>query len=108
MVPSKQLLDLLSERFSEDFLNRLEQALADLPTLSDNGRVAVYVARKVCSSVSSMMDTVEPYAARHDAIETHLREPLGVVVARLAKFQDVPLEELAALIQASEKARITT
>ena len=106
-VPGTRLLDLLSEEFSEDLLSRLERTLAEFVPLTDNGRVAAFVARKVCDAVSSMMGSTTPTVARDNAIEGHIREPLGLVIAKIANFQLVDEEDLASLIRASERARIT-
>jgi hypothetical protein len=45
MLPSERLLDVLKQPFSYSYLNDIEKTLADLPPLSPNQRVAVYVAR---------------------------------------------------------------
>ena len=47
-----------------------------------------------------------PTVERHRAIEKCVSQPLESVVRSIAKFKDVSFEQLAALIQASEAARI--
>jgi hypothetical protein len=108
LVPSKRLLELLKQPFSEDFLKRLVEELGVFTPLTHNGRIAVFIARHVAAEVASMMSVVEPTTARHDAIQTYLQEPLGEVVAKLANFLPVSNEELVALIQASENVRFKT
>ena len=103
MVPSKRLLDLLQEEFGVDWLNTVERELRDLPPLTPNQRVAIFVVRKTCDALSSGLS---PTIVNHDLMKGHVRKPLEKVISQLAVFQDVESEDLANLIAASETARL--
>ncbi len=107
-MPSEQLLSILAEPFSYNYLHDIEKTLAVLPTLSPNQRVAVYVVRRTCVELCGLLDSIEPTVERHGAIEKHVSQPLESVVRSIAKFKNVSFEQLASLIQASEAARILT
>jgi hypothetical protein len=106
MLPSERLLEILKQSFSYSYLNDIEKTLAELPPLSPNQRVAVYVVRRTCVQLCGLLDGVEPTVERHRAIEKHVSRPLESVVRSIAKFKDVSFEQLASLIQGSEAARI--
>jgi len=108
MVPSERLLSILARPFSHSALQEIEKALAVLPPLSPNQRVAAYVARRTCTQLCGLLEGIEPTLERHKAIGKHVSEPLQSVVRSIAGFRDVSFEELASLIQASEAARILT
>lgn len=107
MVPSERLLSALAQPLSYSILDEMEKALAALPPLSPSQRVAVYVARRTCVQLCSFLEGIEPLGVeRHAAIALQLTGPLAAVVRPLAEFKDVSFEQLAALIQASEAARV--
>ncbi len=106
MVPSERLLSILAKPFSYSTLHEIEEALAVLPPLSPNQRVAAYVARRTCTQLCGLLENIEPTVERHKAIEKHVSDPLESVVRSIANFRDVSFEQLALLIQASEAARI--
>ena len=105
VVPSKRLLDLLAQEFCVDWLNQVERELRDLPPLSDNQRISIFVVRKTCDALSGCLDSISPTVVNHDFIEGHVRKPLEAVIVELANFRDIDNKALASLIAASEAAR---
>ena len=105
MVPSKRLLDLLQEEFGVDWLNNVERELRDLPPLTPNQRVAIFVVRKTCDALSGGLE-LSPTVVSHDLMKGHVCKPLEKVISQLAVFRDVESEDLANLIAASETARL--
>lgn len=105
MVPSKRLLNLLGQEFCVDWLNQVERELRDLPPLSDNLRISIFVARKICDALSGCLDSIPPTVVSHDLIEGHARKPLEAVIKELANFRGIDNKTLASLIAASEAAR---
>ena len=108
MLPSARLLELARHAFSHDWLNQVQRTLEPLPPLAPELRVAVFVLRRVCADVAGWMDAVQPIeAARHDAVEAVLAALLRAALGRLARFQALGWDELAALIGAAERVRVT-
>ena len=105
MVPSKRLLDLLQEEFGVDWLNTVERELRDLPPLTPNQRVAIFVLRKTCDALSGGLE-LSPTVVNHGLMEGHVRKPLEKTISQLAIFRDVQIGDLADLIVASEAARL--
>jgi hypothetical protein len=108
MVPSERLLSILEQPFCYDYLSGIEETLQLLPPRNANQRVAVYVVRRTCIQLCSFIESIEPTVKRHAAIEHYILKPLVPIVKLLAEFRDVSSEQLEALIQASEAARIKT
>lgn len=107
MLPSEQLRSILTKPFCSDYLDEIQGALEYLTPLTASQRVAVYVVRRTCIQLCSFLEGIEPVSVdRHDDIEKKILEPLVSVVRLLIDFKDVSFEKLAALIQASESARI--
>lgn len=85
----------------------MERELRDLPSLSPNQQVAIYVVRKVCDALSGCLEHVSPTIVNHDLMEGYVRKPLEKVVIELANFRDVKTEDLSALITAPKSARLS-
>lgn len=80
--------------------------MRDLPPLSPNQRVAIFVVRKTCDALSGCLESISPTVVNHDLMEGHVRKPLEKVIAQLANFRDVETEALADIIAASQTARL--
>jgi hypothetical protein len=51
-LPAEQLRNLLEESFSHDQLGRIRKAVEQLPPLTPQHRVAVYIVERVCDEVA--------------------------------------------------------
>lgn len=106
-LTTERLLEIVDEPFSYLWLDGIERTLVDFVPLTPNGRVAVYVVRRICWDLKSHFEANEPIEVlNHNAHEGAVAGKIRELVRAIARNTDPSWGDLALLVQISEKARI--